>query len=220
MAQSLYTLADLKAIVYAEVENNQVFFRPAEVTAVINECLKVINLFTGFYQGAVETLSVAGQLIYEMPAGIVYPLRAQFNNTTLDPIAINQIGKDFRDWATSTTNKDGPVARWVPIGTNYFCLNPMDSLGGQSIYITGVLEPPLLVNDTDEMVLDDEYVTLISGYCGHRLVLKEGGAVFSQASLLYQDFQRAMKNLTALRKVIMPRYFVQQAAPVMEGNTR
>lgn len=220
VSQSLYTLSDLREIVYAQLENNQVFFRAAEVTAVINECIKIINLFTGFYQGAVEVTSVAGQLIYEVPSTIVYPLRAQFNSVALDPIAIGQIGKDYRDWATSTTDKDGPVARWIPIGTNYFCLNPIDSEGGQTIYVTGVLEPPVLVDDADEVVLDDEYTTMIGDYGAHRLPLKEGGAPFAQASILYQNFQRTMKNLTALRKVTMPRYFVLQGAPVAEGNTR
>ena len=219
MAQSLYTLADLRQLVYDELDNNQAFFRPAEVDAVINEAIKTINIFTGFYQGGVHAISIKGQLIYPMPTGMLYPLRAQFNGTALDPIAIGQIGKDYRNWATSTTTKDGPVIRWVPIGTNYFCLNPIDMDGGQDIYVTGVLEPPLLVNDTDEMVLDDEYTTMIGDYGAHRMPLKEGGPIFAQASLAYQNFQRTMKNLTCLRKVIMPKYFVTFGSPVSEGQT-
>ena len=63
------------------------------------------------------------------------------------------------------------------------------------------------------------YDTMIGDYGGHRMPLCEGGPVFAQASLGYQNFQRTMKNLTALRKVIMPRYWVQAGSPVMEGQT-
>lgn len=220
MSQALYTLADLRSAVYDRLENNQAFFRPARVTSIINEAIKVINLFTGFYQGSVTLYSVANQLKYSTPDGMIFPLRAQFNGVNLDPIAINQIGKDYRDWATSTTDKDGPVARWVPIGINYFCLNPIDSLGGQSIYITGVLEPPLLVDDTDTMVLDDEYVTLIAEYGGMVAPLSEGGAPSANAMALYPNFLRIMRSLTMYRQVTMPRYFVLSGSPVAEGNTR
>ena len=219
MATSLYTLADLQAAVYARLENNSICFQTYEVTGIINEALRATNILSGFYQGTLTAISQAGQLVYPTPAGMLYPQRVQFENTQLDPIPVTRIGQEYRTWTTDTTAKIGPVARWVPIGINYFCLHPADSLGGGTIFVTGVLETPLLVNTDDTMQLEDEYVTIVVEYCASRLPLKIGGANWAQASQLYtKSFQPAIKKLGAVQRFKVPRYFVLSGAPAAEGK--
>jgi hypothetical protein len=105
------------------------------------------------------------------------------------------------------------VARWIPIGLKTFALHPIDATGGNSVTVTGVMETQQLVNPTDVCQLDDEFVTLISDYGGHRLVLKETGKTFADASLLIQGFWREMKTLKRWETFKAPRYFVQVESP-------
>ena len=218
---SLYTLASLSDAIYSRLENNSVFFTQLEVTSVINEAIQITNLFTGFYQGTSRIVSAANQLVYNVPSGILFPQRVTWEGIQLDPIPITRIGQDYINWTTQTTTNYGPVARWIPIGTTLFCINPVDAVGGNDIEVTGIVTPPLLVNSTDSMSLDDQYATIIVEYGASRLPLKIGGANWAQASKLYTTgFQSAMKKLTIYRQFVMPRYWVDKGAAVTEGKVQ
>lgn len=219
---SLYTLAELRENVYDRLEGNTVFWRTSEVDAIINEAIRSVNLITGFYQGALNLFSVANQLIYHTPVGMLYPQRVQFENSQLDPIPITRISQDYRTWATDTTvSTGGPVARWIPIGINYFALHPADSTGGGSIQVTGVLEPPLLVNPTDAMVMDDQWVELVVTYCQSRLVLKVSGPSTTAALSLYPKIIiPTLKAQTNLQGMKFPKFFILEGSPAAEGRTK
>lgn len=219
MASSLYTLSALDSAVLSRLEDNSIFFQTAERYTIINEAIKVTNILTGFYQGTLLTISQAGQLVYPTPVGMLYPQRIEFDGIQLDPIPITRIGQDYRTWATDTTAKLGAVARWVPIGINYFCLHPADSNGGSSIAVTGVLEPPVLVLPTDSMTLPDEFASIVVEYCAGRLPLKCGGKSAADGATIYQkSFMPSIKPLLNLQKFSFPRFFVNQGSSTTEGK--
>jgi hypothetical protein len=219
MAASEYTLASIDAAVLTRVEDNFTCFTQFERTAVINEAIRCVNILTGFYQGTLQLISVAGQLVYQVPTGMLYPQRVEFEGVQLDPIPITRIGQDHISWTTDTTIKYGPVARWVPIGQTYFCLNPIDSNGGGSISVSGVLSTPLLVNQTDSIVLPDEFANIIVEYCAQRLPLKIGGASATAASQLYtKSFQPSLKPLVNLSQFKFPKYWINNGSPTTEGK--
>lgn len=222
MSASLYTLQDLDDLVLARLENNSVMWETAERYDIINECLQSINLVTGFYQGtAAAMISVAGQLIYAVPAGVLYPLRCQFESSQLDPVPITRIGRDYRTWTTDTTAKLGSVARWVPIGINYFAIHPADSLGGNSIFVTGVMETPVLVLPTDAISLEDQYVDLLVNAVYSRLPLKlSGPATLAALSVYQKEVLPSLKRLTVFSSMKWPKFFVQAGSPVSEGRPR
>lgn len=212
---STYDLATLQQLIWDRVENNQVLYLAAEVTAVANEALRVTNLFTAFNAGSVQLpgFTVAGQLLYSVPDGILYPTRVAFEGRDLDKISLTAIGQNFRTWATDDSNNYGPVARWIPIGIRTFAIHPIDAVGGNNLTITGVMETTQLAAAGDVCELDDEFVSLVTEYGGHRLVLKEGGKVFADASVLIQSFWHTMKSLRTWQYLKMPRYFVQVEEP-------
>lgn len=218
MAASIYTLAELQTLVYARLENNSVFYTDIELTAIINEAIQITNMWTGFYQSTEYILSVMNQQIYSIPSSIVYAQRIQFDNTQLEPVALNKMAQAYRTWTTDTTDVYGDVARWVPIGINLFAIHPIDSSGGANIQVTGVAETPLLVAADDTMAITDQYVNIVVEYCAHRLPLKEGGAIAAQASALYPSFLRSIKSLTSFQQVTMPRFFVMKGAAAAEGR--
>lgn len=222
MSASLYTLDQIDGLVLDRLEGNNIFWQTAERYNIINESLRAINIQTGFYQGTPTPLiSVAGQLIYETPAGMLYPQRVSFESSQLDAIPITRIGQDYRTWTTDTTAKLGPVARWVPIGINYFALHPADSLGGGSIAVTGVLETPVLVNPTDAISLEDQYVSLLVEMCYSRLPLKISGPSAIAAFSVYQKaVLPSLKRMSILESMQWPRFFVLSGSPSAEGRTK
>lgn len=222
MSASLYTFAQLKQLTYARLENNNVMWEDAEVGDIINECLASINIITGFYQGTSPALiSGAGQLVYSTPAGMLYPQRVMFESSQLDPVPVTRIGRDYRTWTTDTTAKMGAVARWVPIGINYFAIHPADSIGGNSIFVTGVLETPELVLPTDAISLQDQYVDLLVNSVYSRIVLKlSGPATLAGLSLYSKAIIPELKRLTILQSMRWPKFFIQSGAAAVEGRTR
>ena len=72
----------------------------------------------------------------------------------------------------------------------------------------GIAEPPLLVNPTDVIPMNDEMADEIKDYAGHILPMKEGGAIFSAASLYYQEFIRKRKLTARWKQMAWPSYFV------------
>jgi len=221
MAVSNYNLEQLQQLALDRVESNSLMFTLPKVTAVINESIQVINLISGFLQStiAVPGNSVQNQLVYQTPVGILFPLRVQFNGTQLNPTPLWQLASDYYTWATDNTNKRGSVSRWAPIGINNFVIHPADSIGGGTIFVTGVIEPTPLVNPDDSMPLEDEFVSLIMTYCAHRLVFIEGGQPFAQAAPNYQEFLSVMKSKKMFAELRFPRFFVMSGAPTLEAKS-
>jgi hypothetical protein len=220
MPATLYTLFQLQQFALDTVEGNSLFYTYPELTYAINEAIRTINLVTGFLRGTatIPGNSVAGQLLYNTPPSILFPMRVQFEKRMLDPVSLDRIGNDYATWATDTTNKLGNVQRWIPFGTQMFAIHPIDSIGGGVIYVTGVLEPTLLVNGSDSVSLEDEFVDLIVTFCRARLPLKEGGAVFASASRSQQDFYRKLKTKKMIEGLKFPQYFTKMASPVVESK--
>lgn len=209
-----YTLGDLDQRVLDRLEGNSLFYVQTERTGAINEALRVLNMFTGFTQGVVTVPggTQIGRYIYDQPAGLLFPLAVAFNNRQLRRSTFRALTQRYRLWYQDTTTSFGPVAEWWPIGIQKFGIHPADVVGGLSLAIVGVIEPTLLVNQTDVIVLPDEFTETVVELAAHVLQLKEGGKIFSDASLLYQKFLSEMKDYGRWRYMIQPRYWVEVQA--------
>ena len=207
-----FTLNDLDNMVLGTIENNSVFYTLRERTSAINEAIRIINLHTGFLRASVEMpgWSVANRSVYDMPASILIPLRMEYEGRYLHPIGLRAIGNAYPEWRKETTAGTGAaVARWVRLGLKRIAVHPAPSIGGQDMLFYGVAEPPLLVNPTDTVPLNDELADEIKDYAGHILPLKEGGAIFAAASLYYQEFIRKRKKTEQWTSMKWPAYFVE-----------
>jgi hypothetical protein len=185
------TLEELIEQVYDRVENNRVFYPRDEVVDVINEGICVFNLFIGFLQNTVDLpgLTVAGRVIYDVPAPIIIPIRIQYEGRMLEPWAMSNIGYTIPDWMQKTSAMEGyPPQHWVPIGISKFGLHPADSEGGRVVSITGIIEPTPLVDDDDVIQFPIEVGNSFSDYCAHVLQLDEGGMTFKTSEAIYDSF--------------------------------
>ncbi len=203
----IVTLADLSSRVYARIDNNTQLYTQSEVTSSLNESLRVLNSFLGFLQGSVQMMSEAGRVWYDVPTGILIPMRVQFEGVYLQKMFPSQIGKAYAGWTAETTLNTGtPVAEWVPCGLTKFAIHPADSVGGAVINVTGVLEPTPLVNPTDTVTIPNEYTDILVNLSGQVLTLKETGKLFSQQIFYYREFMRIMAKAAIWRGAVMPQY--------------
>lgn len=209
-----YTLADLDGRVLDRLEGNSLFYVQTERTNAINEALRVLNVFTGFNQGTVNVPggTQIGRYIYDQPFGTLFPMAIAFNGRQLRRSTFRALTRDHRLWTQQNTINYGPVAEWWPIGIQKFGIHPADMMGTLTLAITAVIEPPLLVNQTDQTIVPDEFTEALIELAAHVLQLKEGGKIFADASVLYQKFLSEMKDYGRWRYMAQPRFWVESQA--------
>ena len=215
-----FSLRDLRGKALARVDGNTSLYGYPEIYAIINEAIRCTALFTGFFRNTLELpgFTIANQLIYPTPAGMLVPILVSFEGRQLQRISLRKLARTRRTWATDTTLSSGRVDFWAPIGIGHFVMTPIDAKGGNDLTITGLGTPPLLVNPDDVMVIENEYVEIITEYCAHRLPLKVGGKIFADGSLGLNEFYDKVKERIRYEKFKRPLYRLvgprQQAAAV------
>ena len=204
------TLTELQQYVLDRLDANSTFFTTTEITNALNEAYRLMNVFCQLNQttATVSGNSVINQSVYQTPAPILIPLVVNFAGRQLRKMSFQALARNFPGFASDATVKLGRVQRWAPIGINQFLIHPMDSVGGRTITVTGVIEPTPLASGGDVLSLDDDFVSMAVEYAAHRVQLKEGGQVFSDASLLLQRFYGFLKQRMRLSGMTFPRYFV------------
>ncbi len=214
-----FTLAQLRTKAYSRVDNNTAFYGTDEVDQVINECVRVVALVTGFYRTTAQlpAWTVANQLVYTTPAGILIPTDIAFEGRQLQKISLKRLARQRRNWATDTTASKGRVEFWAPVGIGKFVISPKDAQGGRDLTITGLGTPPLLALPNDVLSIENEYVELITEYCAHRLPLKEGGKIFADGSLALNAFYKKLAQRKRLESWKQPKYWLVKPKPEEEA---
>jgi hypothetical protein len=204
------------------LDQNTSLYTLPEVDYVINEAVRTTSLFTGFFRNTLHLagFTVADKLVYNTPAGMLVPILISFEGRQLQKTTLRNLARQRRNWATATTLSYGRVDYWASIGIGQFVINPIDSVGGNDLTITGLGEPPLLVNPTDVLVIENEYVELITAYCAHRMPLKVGGKIFADGSIELNEFYDKVRQRLRYESFKAPKYALlgprQQAPPVQQ----
>ena len=203
------TLGQIRSQVLDRLDNNSVLYTTAQLNAIINEFIQIVNNFTGMNQTSVSVpgFSVANQLIYPVPSPILFPLQCFYEGSLLEKNSIQSLARNNPQWARDTTTKLGPVARWAPIGISYFVIHPIDAIGGNDISIKGVIQTNPMVNDLDIVQIEDEYLGMAVDYVMHRIQMKLGGKAFSDSSMMLQSFYRGLKDRIMFQSMKFPRYW-------------
>jgi hypothetical protein len=207
-----FSLSDIRAKALGRLDGNSILYTNPEVDYCINECLRTIALFTGFYRSTVHPgPTTPNTLVYDTPSTIIIPSTIAINGRQLQKISLRKLARKRRTWATDTTAALGQVEFWSPIGIGQFVISPKDSEGGKDFTITGMAIPPKLVYDTDVMSLENEYLDTIVEYCEHRLPLKIGGKIFADGSLALKDFWDNMQQRKKYERVMLPKYWLLES---------
>lgn len=207
---SVYSLGDLKSRVYDRLENNVELYPQAQVVSEINNAIRSWNLFVGEVQDTrhVPGYSVAGQILYSVPTGIIAPFYVYCEGRQLNLVPLKVISRLRRDWMRETTQYYGPVMNWIPIGLSTFAIHPIDHIGGKDIEVSGLVEPTLLVNDEDSISIPDKDADVITDLATVNLAFVEGGKTFADISMLYTQVLSRMKKRAAWAGMRMPMYWI------------
>jgi hypothetical protein len=204
------TLATLRARVYSHLEDNTAFYTQAEVDGAINDAIRVLNLFTGFVQATGTVTSNNTGPIYSVPTNILIPTRVAFLGRPLARTAFRTMGQSRRFWMReSTETEQSPVERWIPMGLTKFAIHPYDAVGNRTMTVTGIAEPTLLVNTTDEAQYPSEFQDALETYAAHVVMVKAGGMVTRGGMMQYQAFLSRMRDLRRYVEKINPVFFVE-----------
>lgn len=157
-------------------------------------------------------VTIANQLYYSVPAGMLIPLRVQYESRFIRKTFPNQIGRYNSTWATDTTSNTGqPVSEWIPIGLDLFAIHPIDDIGGAALNMAGVAEPTLLVNPSDTVFIPVEYASAIADLTAQVLVLRESAAEFQRCQDFYTTYANLAMKASIWRGLVMPLYSAEEA---------
>lgn len=207
----------MRSMVWAGLDDNTAFYPLAEVDRVINEQVKVSNLFVGFIQDPVTITTEAGKFIYGIPEPMVVPLAVSLNGKRLNRTSLPVIAAKTRNWLNETTANTGPVMSWIPLGIRRLAIHPADAAGGRTITVDGIINPTPLVNGTDVIQAADEVLDGIQQMAIHVLQLKEGGKVFADSTSSYQGFLKQMKLAQIWQDLKAPKFWLEKQQ-VKEGG--
>ena len=206
------THAALKSRVWAQLDDNTAFYPAAEVTRAINDCLQQVNLFTGIIQGPVSLTTDANRYFYSVPGSVIIPLAVDLDGRQLQRSSLHNVASRRGRWLRENSTNSGPTSVWIPIGTRKIAIHPADSKGGRTLRIVGILEPALLVNDSDVIDIPDDIVDAVEHLAVLTLVFKEGGAVFYQSTTKFVEFQKKIAEWSRWRDVEWPRWKIERQA--------
>src|SRR5208337_3736978 len=110
----VFTLSDLRTKALGRLDNNNLLYTLPEVDYVINEAIRTCALFTGFFRNTMQLpgFTVANQLVYPNPTGILVPLFISFEGRQLQKLSFPKLVRTRRSWATDTTASRGRVEFW------------------------------------------------------------------------------------------------------------
>lgn len=210
------TLAELEEKVWATLDNNRLEFPEPTVRAAINECLFRVNIACGFSQALVPISggTVLNQHVYSRPAGILIPIRVDFNKVELQRISLRRLARKYPNFSTDT----GEPTRWAAIGLRKFVLHPGDSVGGATLEMSGVAPLTPLVLPSQTVTLEDQFVDMLLNYARPRLLLKEGGKALADAVQSYKAMMGQMQTLTLWRSLVLPRYGLAVEQQTSDGK--
>jgi hypothetical protein len=202
----------MKSRVWAQLDDNTAFYPAVDVTRAINDSLQVLNLYTGIVQGPVSITTDVGRYFYSLPGSVISPLAVDLDGRQLRRTSFHNLASRRNLWLKETSSNVGPTAVWAPIGSRTIAIHPADNKGGRTLRVVGVLEPTLLVNDSDIIDIPDEMIDAVEDLAVLALQIKEGGSVFYQASTKYSSFLSQVKTWERWRGIKHPRYFVEAEA--------
>jgi hypothetical protein len=213
-----YSLATLQGLLQDQLDANNATFPVAQQTLIINESVRKMNNALAFAEALVPMLTQANQLVYTQPTGILIPIKIYVEGVELEKYSLRHIGTKFRNWATDTTSGYGTIARWAPIGIGTFVIHPQDANGGRLMEVQGVAPIVPLVLSGDVVDLEDSMVPTLIDYARARIMIKLGGAVFAQASKVYQKYIAEIRDDVAWQGMVFPRYYIGKETEPAEAK--
>lgn len=180
MPYQVTTLADLKVALKARWDGG-VFWTDEEARLAINETLRDWNMLVGRWRRQLTLSTGAGTVEYSLSATLLYGLRVKVGtNPALIPTSILELDLGRPTWRSETTASGGDVPTrpmlWAPVSLQRIAIWPATAGAGvNNLFVDGVANTPVLVEDADFVDLGEEIQGYILDQALHVAAFKESG---------------------------------------------
>lgn len=182
MAYASVTRATLRARLQDRYTGDP-FWTDTDANDLLNETLRLFNMYTGYWRGTATALTTAGSPFVTVPAALTSQTRIEVAGDPLTRKSILGLYRTRRNWRTQTTLSGAPVPatirEWAPVGLRTIAIWPHTAAGGDTITFNGVKITPVLTADGSFLDVGEEELTLILGEALY-------GLAFKRPSLLEQ----------------------------------
>ena len=193
-----FTLAQLITLFYEQVGGNQAFWRPDEVTRILQEAFRVFNVLTGFWRDRIDTgFTVAGQVYYPTPPQLSYVLRVEVDEVPMASTSLYDLDYGQPTWESEICTSTTTPQAFAPVGFNWFALWPASFAGTESLIVEGVVPAPVLTNVGFVNLGQDEIETILD-YAQHIAQFKEGGQEFEASQEQLKEFLKEAGSRNAV----------------------
>lgn len=207
MAYAQLTRAQVRALVQNRLgAASTTFWREAELNALIQDSLRTWNALTGYWKDKIDICSGAGttanRVWYTVPGTLTSACRVDFNEIPLDSTSIHDLDFGQPNWESETTASGGNVPTvpkmWAPAGLNLIAIWPADATGGNSLFVDGIVQTPIMDDDADYIDIGREEMNAILDEIQHIATFKEGGEEFTASQALHKSFLQQAANRNAI----------------------
>lgn len=201
MPYAQFTLAQMQTLFYEQVGGNTAFFRPTEVTFILQEAFRVFNCMTGFWRNSFNMGgTIANVNYYATPQQLTYPLRVLINGQSLQSTSLSDLDYGRPEWENEACTYGTVPQAFAAVGINYFAIWPASFGGGESMVVEGVVPAPnlFLYGPNDQINLGQDELECILDYAEHIAQFKEGGQEFEASQDLLKEFLKQAGNRNAV----------------------
>jgi len=189
-----YTGANSIDLILSRLENNDQFFPRDHVRKVLNLCIRNTNLWIGWYQGSVAIPTVKDRVAYDVPNSMIFPMSLSLEGRVINKSSFDALVSDNqRLWVENTANTGIQMSDWSLVGIRKFVVYPADSRGGRSMFLSGVMEPPVFDAESSVVTIPVNVYNSIIDYASHLIQVKLSGQPFMQSMAFYKVYANFMK---------------------------
>lgn len=205
MPYQVVTLADLKVLLKARWDD-VVFWTDEEARLAINEALRDWNLLTGRWRRRLTLSTGAGTVEYAIASTILYGMRVKVGTSpALTPTSILELDLGRPTWRSETTTTGGDVPAvptlWAPVSIQRIAIWPATAAAGtNNLFVEGVSNTPVLVEDGDFVDLGEEIQGYIVDMALHVAAFKEGGPRWRSTKAFFTAFLQAAAEENSVLK--------------------
>lgn len=191
MALQQVTLQQLHETLRGQTDN-AAYWTASELTAGVNEALRLWNLMTGTWRTRRHLTVPAGVYLISTKSVMWMPVRLEWQGRLVEKTSRYDLSCGRPGWQRETGARP---RQWAPAGLDKVVLWPhLAATDTGSLIVEGVLDTPVLRKLEDYVQIGREDLRALIDYTLHYLAFKEGGVRFASTEPRFQAYQVAAQS--------------------------
>jgi len=190
----------LRSSVYAKLGDSSGFYTEEDVDRAILGAISELNAITGFNRSHATLSLTPGKSVYETPYPIEVAVAVEVSGRRIPRSSPESLFSHSRLWGVDVA----PLPSvWCPIGFSKILFSPPFSVP-LSARVEGIASFGMSLGD--HVNIPSGLVPMVVELAWHRLVMREGGAVFYDASESMGRISKTLYELSVWKTAKLTRY--------------